>query len=115
MPAATNEQVQQFVNTRLRPSCNQMRALMILLSDHKAAFDDVYANVSDAGTTWTDTRVDFPPHLLEPSDVLAWNTFVTAMIHLRDGTFPDVATANAAAAQWAIIIKACNEAPALTG
>ena len=105
MPA-TNAQVQQYVNERVRPRSEQIRNLYLSCKDDKATIDDVYANLTN-NPTWTDTRSDAPPHLLTPSDVLAWNTFLTQFIALVEGTFPDVATANSAAAQYPIIQNSC--------
>lgn len=108
--AATNEQVQQYVNERVRPRSEQIRALYLLCKDDKGSFDDVYANLTDS-PDWTDARTDAPPHLLTPSDVLAWNTFVTGFIALVEGTFNNVSEANGVSAQYPIIVEACVRAP----
>jgi hypothetical protein len=95
MAAATNEQVQQFVNNRIRPRAQQIRALLLSMEDDIAALDDVYANLTDS-PDWTDNRPDGPPHLLEPNDVLAINTF----LH-------DMTTAMRGNAQLPVVLKAC--------
>lgn len=73
--AASNEQVQSFVNERVRPLCEKTRTLIALLDDYVATVDDVYANLTDS-PDWSDNRPDNPPTLLTPNDVLAINTFI---------------------------------------
>ncbi len=104
--AATDQQVQNYVDQRVRPRCEQIRSLYLAVKDDKAHIDDVYAALTAGSPTWTDQRTDFPPHLLTPSDVLAWNSFITQVISLIEGTFVDVGTANSAAGQYPIILKA---------
>lgn len=109
MPAATNAQVQAFVNNRVRSRCEQIRALYLACKDDKAVFDDVYANLTNS-PTWTDVRPDSPPHLLTPADLLAWNTFVTGLIALVEGgNTSDMA---AAGPQYAKVLQGCVRAPA---
>jgi hypothetical protein len=98
--AATDQQVQTFVNERLRPFAEKARALYLLSKDHRAAIDDVYANVAAGSPTWTDNRTDGPPHLLVPNDVLAMNSFMAALNTFIEGN-----------AEYAIILKACVHAP----
>jgi len=107
--AATNEQVQQFVDDRIRPWCESARAILLLADDHRAAMDDVYANLSDS-PDWTDEHDGHPPHLATPADVLAINTAMAALQKFRDGTatVQDVADF---AAQWPIVLKLCVRAP----
>lgn len=99
MARATDQQVQQYVNERVRVRAEQIRALLAALQDDKAAIDDIYAHVSganDTPATWTDARSDGPPALLGPSDVLAYNSFITALIpNIRD------------AADYPAVVKAC--------
>lgn len=94
MPAS-NAQVQTFVNDRVRPWSERARALYLQAKDHKAAIDDVYANLTDS-PDWTDTHNGNPPHLLTPSDVLAWNAFVSAFIDFVEGD-----------ANYAKVLQAC--------
>lgn len=79
MPA-TDQQVQQFVNERVRPRAQQIRALLLSMEDDKSAIDDVYAALNVQSPTWNDQRSDGPPHLLTPANVLGWNAFITAII-----------------------------------
>lgn len=93
--AATNQQVQNFVNERIRPHSEMARALKIVFDDDRAVIEDVYNNLNNS-PTWTDNRTDGPPHLLTPSDVLAVNAFME-----------DIRTAIANHAQWPVVQKAC--------
>jgi hypothetical protein len=95
MPA-TDAQVQTFVNERVRPRAEQVRALLLAMEDDRAAFDDVYAALAQTSPTWADTRADGPPHLLTPADVLAWNTFLYDTIAAMRGN-----------AQLAPVLAAC--------
>ena len=95
MPA-TDQQVQTFVNERIRPRCEAIRSLLIAMEDDIAAIDDVYAALTQQNVTWEDDRTDGPPHLLTPSDVLAINTILN-----------DLKTALRTNAQLPIVLKAC--------
>lgn len=96
MAQATDQQVQQYVNERIRPRAEQCRALLNALLDDKAAIDDVYAATDPATSTWIDQRSDGPPHLLAPADVRSYNAFITALIpNIRD------------AADYPAVVKAC--------
>lgn len=106
--AATVQQVQNFVDQRVRPRCEQIRALYLSCKDDKASFDDVYETVNVDG--WADDRKDGPPHLLTSADVLAWNTFITAFISLMEGDFKDLQEALAAKDQYPIVLKSCVRA-----
>lgn len=99
MAAATDQQVQQFVNERIRVRAEQVRALAIALADDISAIDDVYAALNVGSPTWNDVRDDGPPHLLLPSDVLSFNTFMN-----------DIRTAITGNAQYPIVLKACVRA-----
>lgn len=95
MAAASNAQVQAFTEQRVRPRAEQIRALLLAMEDDRAAFDDVYANLTD-DPDWADTHNGNPPHLLTPSDVLAWNTFLFDVIAAMRGD-----------AQLPVVLKAC--------
>lgn len=94
--AATNTQVQNFVDQRLRPRAEQIRALLLDMQDDVASIDSVYAAVTESNPTWTDQRTDGPPNLLVASDVAALNT----LLH-------DLITAISGDAQYPIAQKAC--------
>lgn len=110
--AATNAQVQAYVDQRVRPRCEQIRALYLAVKDDKASFDDIYANLNNA-PTWDDSRSDNPPHLLTPGDVLGWNTFITGLIALVEGTAfengagDEAAACANAATQYPVVVKSC--------
>jgi len=95
MAAATNEQIQRFVNERFRPWAEAMRAVYLQAKDHRASLDDVYEALNGANT-WDDNRSDGPPHLLSDNDVLAWNTFMANLITFIEGQ-----------AEWSVVLKAC--------
>lgn len=102
--AATDQQVQNFVDQRIRPRAEQIRALYLACKDDKAHIDDIYAALTQPTPTWTDNRTDGPPHLLTPSDVLAINTFLTGLIALvESGNSGDM---TAAGAQYPVVLKA---------
>ena len=105
MAVATNDQVQRFVDERLRVRAELFRKLYLSCKDDKAAIDDIYAALTQPTPTWVDTRPDSPPHLLTKDDVLALNTALTGLIALVEGgTTGDM---TAFAGQWAIVLKAC--------
>ena len=95
MAAATNAQVQAFVDQRVRPRCEQIRALVLAMQDDIAALGDIYANLTN-NPTWVDNRTDGPPHLLTANDVLAYNTFVN-----------DANTAMSKDVQYPVVLAAC--------
>ena len=97
---ATDAQVQSFVNNRIRPRAEQIRALEILMTDDISSIDDVYNALNQQSPTWSDNRDDAPPHLLTPSDILAINTF----LH-------DIQDAIKNHAQYPIVLKACVRPP----
>lgn len=96
MPLATDLQIQNFTDHRLRPRAEQIRALLLAMEDDRAAFDDVYAALTAESPTWNDERADGPPHLLTGADVLALNTFLY-----------DIITAMRGNAQLPVVLKAC--------
>lgn len=108
MATANNAQVQQFVNNRVRPRCEQIRNLYLACKDDTSALGDVYENLNNGGDggkdgPWTDKRDDAPPHLLSPADVLAWNTFIQGFIKLVEGTFSE----KEASQQFPVVLQAC--------
>jgi len=96
MPAATNFQVQNFVDQRLRPHAEKAREMAVVFDDDIAAIEDVYTALNVQSPTWTDSRTDGPPHLLSPADVLAINTF----LH-------DIRDAIKNHADYPVVLKAC--------
>jgi hypothetical protein len=94
--AATDMQMQDYCDQRIRVRAEQVRALLAAMQDDKASIDDVYTRASDAGSPWADARTDGPPHLLAGSDVLEYNTFITNLIAAIQND-----------AQWPTVRKAC--------
>ena len=89
--AATNQQVQAFVDQRIRPRCEQIRALVLNMQDDIAEISDVYANLTNS-PTWVDNNTSNPPHFMSASDVLGINSFLhNAVTNLTgDGQYPIV-------------------------
>lgn len=109
MPA-TDQQVQQYVNERIRPRAEQLRALLNAITDDKAAMDDVYAACNQVTPTWADTRTDGPPHLLVPADVLQYDAILFHLKRLILGAASDqerIDSANTLANAWSLVGKAC--------
>lgn len=95
MPAATDQQVQQFADERIRPRAEQMRALIVAIDDDIAVIGDVYERLSGSGK-WSDNRTDGPPHLLTGDDILAINAlYQKAIAQLKQDP------------NFAILLKAC--------
>jgi hypothetical protein len=94
--AATDVQMQEYCDQRIRVRAEQIRALLAAMQDDKAAIDDVYARASDANSPWADARTDGPPHLLVSSDILSYNTFIMDLIAAIQND-----------AQWPVVYKAC--------
>lgn len=82
---ATDVQVQNYVDSRVRPLSEKSRDLLLALKDAKAVIDDIYNTLNVPSPTWTDQRTDGPPHLASPANVLAWNSFITDVIAAIEG------------------------------
>lgn len=112
MAQATDIQMQNFADQRLRVRAEQFRNLRIACQGDVAAIDDVYARAVSA-SRWTDGRTDGPPHLLQsgnsanPDDLLNYNSFIQLFEKFMSGTFATAEEANLAAAQWAVLQDAC--------
>lgn len=106
MAVATDQQVQQYVNERLRVRAEQLRKAVASLRDDKTALDDIYAHVVQQSPTWSDNRTDGPPRLLTPQDVLVYNSVVSLLLKCIDGTatLDDVAALHA---NWPVFMSAC--------
>jgi hypothetical protein len=94
--AATDTQVQNYVDQRVRPHAELARTLALSYDNDISTIDDIYNALNVGSPTWADNRVDGPPHLLTPSDILAINAFMH-----------DVRDAIKNHAQYPIILKAC--------
>lgn len=114
MPEATNEQVQAFVNERVRPLSELVRKTMIMATDFKDSFGDIKLNVNNPATTWADNRTDGPPFLLTPSDIMECSRFVDDLLTFKDGTFADLTAANRGGLKWPKMLQACVRPPEVT-
>jgi hypothetical protein len=105
MANATDQQMQQYCDQRIRVRAEECRALVNSLRDDKASIDDAYARAS-GGTAWTDARTDGPPKLLASQDVLTYNAVVTLLLKCVDGTatVQDVADLHS---NWSVFQSAC--------
>jgi hypothetical protein len=112
MAEATNIQVQQFCDLRIRRFAERFRGIITDARDHKSAIDDVYARAAGVNA-WADARTDGPPHLLKcgnssnPDDVLNFNSFVSALTDIIDGVGTDATNAANLRANWAVLVDAC--------
>jgi hypothetical protein len=106
MPEATNQQVQSFCDTRIRPRAEQFRTIIAALRDDQAVIADVYQNANDAASTFADNRTDGPPHLLQKSDVLVFNAISVLLLKVIDGTAV-TADVQQIAANWPVFMQAC--------
>jgi hypothetical protein len=73
MPVATNQQVQNFSDQKVRPLCEQFVSFVQNLQMALSQMGDINANLTATNptTTWLDVRTDAPPHLAQPGDLLA--------------------------------------------
>jgi hypothetical protein len=96
MTIATDAQVQNYVDTNIRPRCEQIRSLLALMSNDLSLIDDIYAALTQQTPTWTDSRTDAPPHLLTGNDILALNSLLNEIKDAIDNS-----------TQKAVMLKAC--------
>lgn len=117
--AATNAQVQNWSDQRVRPFCEELRKLLLMAEDMNASIGEVYENLTNS-PTWTDGRQDAPPDLLAPSDLLAINTICVrlAQVLRGQGLADDAAKGDAVddiSGQLSIVLKACVRPVQLLG
>lgn len=93
MATATNAQVQAFVDSRVRPSCMEILQWVYRRQVDKAGLSDIYAALTEQNPTWVDTNSNNAAHTAVPSDVLAWNTFVSNLLTVITGNTTDAPTA----------------------
>lgn len=112
---ATNQQVQTYVDSRMRPSCTEIILWVLRRQADKATVDDIYNSLTPS-PTWTDSNPNNSAHAAQPNDVLAWNTFIVNLLQIIAGPAPVVVDNDGGAAaalalvqnvqdQWAIIQK----------
>ena len=112
MAAATDPQMQQFADERVRVFAEAFRAVLIASRDHKSAIDAVYER-GVSNSRWTDARTDGPPKLLisgnsaNPDDMLNFNSFVAALTDIIDGAGSDATNAANLRSTWAVLVDAC--------
>jgi len=115
MPDATNEQMQVYCDTRIRPRAEAFRLFLAQIADDKASIGDEYARAASV-SAWADARDDGPPHLLQagnsanPDDVLNYNAFITALLEIVNTGGNDAADAATLRSTWAVLNRACVRA-----
>lgn len=107
--AATNQQVQDFIDSRVRQSCSDILLWILRRQNDAANLDDVYANLSSS-PTWTDARTAGVAHSAVPQDFFAWNTFIQGLLKVVVSGQPldgrtAAETISDIHAQWATIQK----------
>ena len=109
--SATDQQMQNFCDQRIRPDAELIRQLINRLRDSKSEIDDEYARAT-SNSAWVDNRED-PPHKLQsgnnanPDDLLNYNAFATALLAIFDGTGDAAANAAAVRSSWPVLERAC--------
>lgn len=116
MAEATDIQMQNFADQRVRRRAEQFRDLRIACDDDRSSIDDIYARGAGVNR-WEDSRDDGPPHLLQsgdsanPDDMLNFNTFIHLFEKFMSGTFESLGEANSAVNNWAVLRDACVRSP----
>jgi hypothetical protein len=105
MAEATDQQMQQYANERVRVRAEQCRALVNALNDDKLAIDDVFERAVGANP-WADARTDGPPSLLNQQDILTYNAVATILLKCVDGT-ATLQEVSDLSANWPAFQSAC--------
>lgn len=84
---ATDQQVQNFVNERVRPGCEQFVALLRNIQLTLAQMGDIAENLNavNPSTTWVDIRPDGPPHLATVADIITMGAALQAFFRVING------------------------------
>lgn len=103
--SASDQQMQQYADQRIRVRAEGLRAVVNSLRDDKASIEVVFDRAAN-GPTWNDARTDGPPKLLNHQDILVYNSVVTLFLKCVDGTatLDDVGQLQA---NWAVFQSAC--------
>lgn len=117
MAEATDQQMQQYSDQRVRVRAESLRDFLNSLADDKASVDSIFERAVSENA-WADGRTDGPPTLLQsgdssnPDHMLAYNTFISQLLWLLNnqgqdpgGTLADFASA--VRGNWAVVIDAC--------
>lgn len=105
MAEATDQQMQAYMNDRIRVRAEQARALIASLRDDLMAITDVYDR-ADGGAPWSDNRTDGPPKLPSSPDVLAYNAWAVLLLKAIDGTATE-GDIGQLAANWITVQTMC--------
>lgn len=105
MAQATDQQMQQFADQRIRVRAEQGRTLIAAMRDDKASLDSVYDRAAN-GAAWNDARLDGPPKLLGSQDALVYNSIATLLLKCIDGTATSQDITDLSA-NWVVFQSAC--------
>lgn len=105
MAEATNSQMQDYADAKMRPRAEQFRAIDEAMSSDKETIDEVYQRAAGANP-WADARTDGPPNLLTHQDVLVYNAIITLWAKFRAGTATAQDSADFAA-NWPVFMSFC--------
>ena len=104
--SVSNQQIQTYVDNRVRPSATDIVTWVLRRQSDMANISDIYANLTNS-PTWADENKANAIHTAQPSDVLAWNTFVSQLLDIITGSATDanatLAKVQALQGQWPII------------
>lgn len=112
MPEATNQQMQVYHDTRVRPFAELLREVFVEGADHFSAIGDMFERASGS-SKWSDARTDGPPTLLssggdaDPDSIENFNLLLVRLEQLRTGTFANVGEANQFKDLWLVLVDAC--------
>lgn len=113
--AASDQQVQNFVDRIIRPGCQAFVAICTFLDLAGAQIGDIAANLANPATTWVDSRGDGPPHLATPQDILTVGAALSAFRRFRSGDASQAASDYVAmAAAMPVIVALCVNIPTIT-
>lgn len=106
--SVTNTQIQTFLDQRVRTSSAAIVLWVLQRQSDVANIDEIYANLAGS-PDWVDSNGSASVHSAAPSDVLAWNTFVSKLVSIITGAATNAATTLADVqslqGQWPIIKK----------
>src|SRR5262245_36521925 len=112
MAMATDRQMQDFFDLRIRVRAEAFRDVQLGVNDDLANIGDIYARAISS-TQFADGRLDGPPHLAaagdaaNPNDVTEYNAFATLFQKFLAGTFTSLAEANSAPAKYGTFQRMC--------
>jgi hypothetical protein len=113
MANATDQQMQSYADSRIRPFAEALRSLLAQAQDDLTAITDEFARAG-AGPIWHDNRLDGPPHLLasgpgaSPDDLTNFNQVLTDFVKFC--TQLNNTTVSCRSGEVGILMRACVRA-----